>query len=136
MLRKQATTFQANGICDARGSNDGDEEEENEMAMSYKKLAKAKALDDWEEVVPKKLIKKCRKIIEKSVKAVEKLGASPKSSKVLKIIQRGVESLNELEDEDSFIETDEREDLCDIFNQLANMAGIDEDSVADRWRDW
>jgi hypothetical protein len=39
-----------------------------------------------------------------------------------------------------FIETGEREELCDIFDNIADSVGIDihtyEDGIASEWRDW
>ncbi len=67
----------------------------------------------------------------------------PEEQKV-KFFQTAVEYLNELNDENDgcFIETGEREDLCELFDQIAIAAGIDVekygdgDGIASEWRDW
>ena len=46
------------------------------------------------------------------------------------------------EEDDSLIETGEREALCDLFNQVARAAGLNPEAYADGegpaslWRDW
>lgn len=64
-------------------------------------------------------------------------------SKIQKF-QIAVETLNLLNDETDglLIETDEREELCELFNIIATKAGInpsnygDGEGPASEWRDW
>jgi len=52
-------------------------------------------------------------------------------------------SLNELDDKiDGLIETGEREDLCELIDQITIAAGLnpenyaDGEGLADEWREW
>lgn len=68
--------------------------------------------------------------------------AAPEGSK-LAAFQEAVEALNALNEEDeSLIETGEREDLCELCNVIATAAGLDPakygdgEGPASEWRDW
>jgi len=74
---------------------------------------------------------------------VRQLENNPDSSTVTKIdcIKTAVLEFNGLDDElEGFIETGEREDLCEIFDNIADVVGIDvqdyEDGIASEWRAW
>jgi hypothetical protein len=67
---------------------------------------------------------------------------SPESQKIA-AFKAAVEALNRLNEEDeSLIETGEREDLCELCNLIATAAGIDPEDYGDgegpasEWRDW
>lgn len=66
----------------------------------------------------------------------------PESSKIA-AFRQAVEALNGLNERNKIlIETDEREDLCELFNVIATAAGInpsnygDGEGPASEWRDW
>ena len=69
---------------------------------------------------------------------LEALGPRPDRRKARAILKECIETFNELDEEnDHWIETVEREDICDVFYQLADLAGFgDESELADEWRDW
>jgi hypothetical protein len=79
------------------------------------------------------------KLIEKLVALGEHVPEKQKISE----FQEAVEALNALNNEDeSLIETGEREDLCELCNVVATAAGIDPgkygggEGPASEWRDW
>lgn len=60
-----------------------------------------------------------------------------------KYFEDAITSLNELnEEDDSLIETGEREDLCELIDQITIAAGLnpenyaDGEGIADLWREW
>ncbi len=68
--------------------------------------------------------------------------AAPEGQK-LAAFQTAIERLNRLNEEDeSLIETGEREDLCELCNLIATAAGLDPaqygdgEGPASEWRDW
>jgi len=68
--------------------------------------------------------------------------AAPEPEKV-KCFEIAILALNELNDEIyGLIETGEREDLCELIDQITLAAGLDPadyadgDGIADQWRDW
>jgi len=72
------------------------------------------------------------------------LGEGATENSKIRNFQVAVESLNSLNDkaDGSLIETDEREELCELFNLIAVKAGIDPSNYGDgegpasEWRDW
>lgn len=55
----------------------------------------------------------------------------------MEIIRVGVERFNDLDGEDQFIDTIEREDIADLFTDMAEASGLTSvDDVTDEWRDW
>ena len=72
------------------------------------------------------------------------LGEDAREKFKIQKFQAAVESLNALNDEADgiLIETDEREELCALFNLIAVKAGIDPGNYGDgegpasEWRDW
>jgi hypothetical protein len=67
---------------------------------------------------------------------------APENEKVA-LFKIAVESLNDLEEKvEGLIETGEREDLCDLIDQVTIAAGLnpgdyaDGEGIADEWRSW
>lgn len=72
------------------------------------------------------------------------LGEGAEEAQKVEKFKIAVLSLNELNDatDGSLIETGEREDLCELFDQIAKAAGIESskygagEGIASQWRDW
>ena len=71
------------------------------------------------------------------------LGELAPEEKKIATFKEAVEAINALNEEDeSLIETGEREDLCELCNVVATAAGIDPSKYGDgegpasEWRDW
>ena len=81
------------------------------------------------------------KIIKSLVSELDKAPDLNETTKV-NLIKKAVLDFNKLNEELDycFIETGEREELCDIFDNIAEIVGIDtqkyEDGIASEWRDW
>jgi len=83
-------------------------------------------------------------ILDDLISDLEDLGEEAPEPKKMKKFEKAVVALNELNDqtEGALIETGEREELCELFNQIAIQAGIDPEKYGDgegpasEWRDW
>jgi hypothetical protein len=82
-------------------------------------------------------------VFDQLIQKLAALGERAPEQEKLAIFQEAVEALNALNEEDeSLIETGEREDLCELCNVIATAAGIDPSKYGDgegpasEWRDW
>jgi hypothetical protein len=83
-------------------------------------------------------------ILDELLTDLAELGENASEEQKIKLFERAVISLNELNDQidGALIETEEREELCELFNQVAIHAGIDPskygegEGPASEWRDW
>ncbi|PZD75437.1 hypothetical protein C1752_00356 [Acaryochloris thomasi RCC1774] len=82
-------------------------------------------------------------ILKNQLSSLIALGEDASESEKLATFQIAVEALNDLNSEvGSFIETGEREDLCELFNKIATAAGLEVskygngEGPASEWRDW
>ena len=72
------------------------------------------------------------------------IGKNAEESKKVKLFERSVKKFNCLNEEsdESLIETDERETLCELFDKIALIVNIDVskygdgDGIASEWRNW
>ena len=84
-------------------------------------------------------IDRCTLILDRFLTALDGVGEPADPDAILEIVKRAVLALNELNDEcdGSLIETDQREQLCDIIILGANKAGLDTDEdITEEWREW
>ncbi len=73
------------------------------------------------------------------IESLIELGEDAPEDEKLALFQMAVESLNTLNDSTDLIETGEREELCELFNQIGHAAGIEvdeEEKSVTQWRDW
>ena len=82
-------------------------------------------------------------VFDKLIEELAALGEQAPEKQKIAAFQRAVEALNALNEEDeSLIETGEREDLCELCNVVAEAAGVDPSKYGDgegpasEWRDW
>jgi len=71
------------------------------------------------------------------------IGPDAEESSKIALFKKAIETTNSLnEEDDSLIETGEREDLCELTNLIAVEAGLDPSNYGDgegpasEWRDW
>ena len=98
-------------------------------------------LEDGLEQYSKKNCKKAESIIIEMINRLEQ--SAPNDLKVKEdLIKDGVLALNRFNKSlsGSFIETQEREQICDIFDNIAGAVGLDvqnyPDGIASMWREW
>lgn len=82
------------------------------------------------------------RIFDRLIEGLVRLGPEADEPSKLELFQEAIESTNALNEEDeSLIETGEREDLCELTNRIAVAAGIDPSMYGDgegpasEWRD-
>ena len=82
-------------------------------------------------------------IFDQLLKRLAEIGASAAESEKIEAFKEAIAATNELNEEDeSLIETGEREDLCELCNVIARAVGIDPEKYGDgegpasEWRDW
>jgi hypothetical protein len=97
--------------------------------------------EDGLEQYSKKNCKKAESIILDMIKELERTSSDSLIAKE-QLIKDCVLSLNKFNDslDGSFIETGEREELCDLFDDIAVAVGLDPQNypggIADNWREW
>lgn len=86
---------------------------------------------------------KAQAILDQLIESLIKIGPQASEKEKVDLFKVAVENLNELNDEiEGLIETGEREDLCSLFDQIADAAGLESkkygggEGIADEWRDW
>ncbi len=82
-------------------------------------------------------------IFDQLLERLAELGPSAAESEKIEAFKEAITATNELNEEDeSLIETGEREDLCELCNVIARTVGIDPEKYgagegpASEWRDW
>jgi hypothetical protein len=72
-----------------------------------------------------------------TVNELLELGRNTSESERMAILQHCIESFNALDAEMRFIETIEREDICEEFEAIVHACGLGaHKDLADRWREW
>jgi hypothetical protein len=93
---------------------------------------------EWDCGYTQQHIDRCAVIIDQYLAAVE--SARPLTDEQIRAaVKQAVLDLNDLNDEcdGALIETDQREDLCQLFLVAARQAGLDTDQdITEEWRDW
>lgn len=83
------------------------------------------------------LLSQCETILDEYVDDLDQLGPQPSGPQILDCVKKAVVQLNTLDSEHAFIETLEREDLCDFIFIAAKTAGLDSsEDVTEPWREW
>ncbi len=78
-------------------------------------------------------------IFDDLIESLIELGEDASEDEKIVLFQHAVEALNGLNDQTDLIETGEREELCELLNQIGQAAGIDvdeEEETVTEWRDW
>ncbi|QDT44539.1 hypothetical protein Pan241w_46510 [Gimesia alba] len=103
-------------------------------------LAKHTFFPHWEHV-PKKTLEASRKIMLDAINELIALGESASEEARLEVLENCIEAFNALDAEHNFIETLEREDICDEFEAIVHACGLGaldspDEPLVDEWREW
>ncbi|MEO1034480.1 MAG: hypothetical protein AAFX44_02855 [Pseudomonadota bacterium] len=87
---------------------------------------------------------RARQIFDDLIDGLNSFGADASEADKLGRFKTAVLALNDLNEElgECFIETSEREDLCELFDEVCRAAGMnptdygDGEGPASEWRDW
>lgn len=85
-------------------------------------------------------IAECNAILSVYLDAVQSVSVRNNPARIMAAVQKTIESLNELNDRcgGSLIETDGREDICELIQCAAIGAGLNcaDEDITEEWRDW
>jgi hypothetical protein len=91
----------------------------------------------WKDHVTDSLIEASQAIMRQTVQRLIELGAGATEGQRMDVLRRCIEAFNELDSQTAFIETIEREDICQEFEAVSHACGLGaHDDLADRWREW
>lgn len=107
-------------------------------SLTLKKLSTYDFFTRWKSYPPKPAIRASKQIMQRTVKQLAKLGKRAPEIERMKVLQKCIESFNHIDEEmNHFIETVERDDICDEFELLVHACGLGKhQNLADQWRDW
>jgi hypothetical protein len=101
------------------------------------RLARRKLFVDWEGHVGAAQIRRSRQIMARTIADLRCLGPKAGEAQKLKILRRCIEQFNVADARQQFIDTMEREDICEVFYLVSCACGLgDREELADEWRDW
>ena len=106
--------------------------------MSYSSFRAQPMFQDWSDHHPPKIGAASRRIMRDTATKLEKLGRKPNRAKARNALRDCILAFNKLDEEnDHWIATIEREEICERFYELVHLAGFDDEpDLADEWRDW
>ena len=85
-------------------------------------------------------IDRCARIIDGLLASLEDLPKGKRNESILKVVKAAVLKLNKLNDrcDGGLIETDQREQLCELIITAAKRAGLVSDvyDITEEWRAW
>lgn len=124
------------------------EQNQSEELSELQSVLKYLTIKDWvekyEDGLEQYTLENCGKaeqIISSLIHNLERNNELTKNEKI-ELIKCSVLKFNQLNEslDHCFIETGEREELCEIFDNIADSVGINiqeyEDGIASEWRDW
>lgn len=107
-----------------------------EGMLSY--MEREEGEDEFDEY-SKEHINRCASILDKYLSSVLDPSIHGKSDGIMEAVKRVVLELNDLNEQcgHSLIETDQREDICELIIDAASLAGLDgNDDITEEWREW
>lgn len=114
------------------------EHEAHLASLTLEQLQEHVFFPHWKTYPSKKATRKSRQIMEETVQALLVLGSEATEQARRAVLQVCIERFNALDEElGFFIETSEREDICEEFEVLVHACGLGAyEGLADEWRDW
>ena len=102
--------------------------------FTLKKLSDHQFFERWKEYPPQKAIDASRQIMADTVQKLLNMGKSVPESERMAVIQQSVEQFNAIDD---FIETIEREDIWEEYQNIIHACGLGaHEDLIDKWREW
>ena len=87
-------------------------------------------------------VNKCKKILKHYVNSLIALKRKADDQKIMKCVEKAVKALNKLNEKTGYglIETDQREDLCLLIQNMAIETGLSnteaDGDITEEWREW
>ncbi|MFC0187032.1 hypothetical protein ACFFJY_01970 [Fictibacillus aquaticus] len=112
--------------------------------MTFEELKSKKPTAEWLEndedgdFFNEENISVTNKVLDAYISTLQKLGSGADEDDIMEAVEEVVTRLNELNEEyDDYIETSEREDLCEFIQSAAEIAGLhSEEDITEEWREW
>jgi len=99
-----------------------------------------KRKDEGDEIFTDKAISDAENILTNYLESIAEFTKAKKASNIYNSIKKVVSALNKINDKNNgFIDTMEREELCDFINAIVRMTGLKIDASIDlteQWREW
>ena len=106
--------------------------------VTLQALASQRRFASWEGVVPQAALQATRQVFRDTIDAIIASGQAASEAAILERLRGCIASLNALDvQHGGFIETIEREDLCEAFEEIVHASGLGHrENLADEWREW
>ncbi len=105
--------------------------------VTLEELKERQHFPNWKRYPPAKAARASRKLMTTTIEDLIALGSDASEADRMAILQKCIESFNELDAELQFIETIEREDICEEFEEIVHACGLGHhQDLADEWREW
>jgi hypothetical protein len=107
------------------------------VRITLDKLRSRQFFSNWGGYRTPEVIATSRKLMTNTVEELIKLGSAACENDRMAVLQRCIESFNELNGKMHFIDTIDREHICEEFEAIVHACGLGHhEHLADRWRDW
>lgn len=107
------------------------------MLDELKRFRRRPILPGWDRHIDENQLSAVREILRSALDEVIALGRRMELEMAEEILAQAIEQLNELNTEEPFIFTIEREELCDWLYELGDIIGLESDEEwVDEYRDW
>ena len=106
--------------------------------ISFSILLAKDLFPTWNDYPPKVVKEGCQEIVQSFIRVLDGAEKPLDRNLVSKELKKAIEELNQYDSKNKkFIETEEREDLCEVFEDILNAAKFPDlvESVED-WKDW
>jgi len=113
--------------------------------MTLQDLKNNKPTEEWresmeegDELFTEESITESERALDDFIDGLISLGDKSSKEEIMKLVEKVVTEFNVLNDKyEYFIETLEREDLCDFIMEAASLAGLETDEdITEEWREW
>jgi hypothetical protein len=124
---------------EAKELRDEERERKRQTSITLNKLKKHLFFSGWGGIQPLRAIKASRQIMKETVKELTEIGGKRAGeSERLAVLKKCIEAFNIMDKKyHHFIETVERENICQEFELLVYACGLGHrQNLADEWRDW
>jgi hypothetical protein len=113
--------------------------------MTFEELTRNKPTLEWkqrmaegDDLFTEENINATNEVLDSYINSLKELKDNPTEDEVIECVKNVVISLNILnENYDYFIETVEREELCEFINETVGIVGVvSEEDITEEWREW
>lgn len=96
------------------------------------------SLEEGDELFTEESIAESERVLDGFIDGLISLGDTGNEEEIMKLVEKAVTEFNALNEKyDYYIETLEREDLCDFIMEAASLAGLETDEdITEEWREW